>query len=502
MKTFKIWFIFSIIFIISVIPLNATYACEENNVREHNIYTMDDEYVYRLSEDGIEIIKINNYEDMYFDYRLDEYKMKNSKIYVYNNRLFISGIENDEDKSYIKICVYDIYDKKNPIKINDFKLEGYEYLFKHDDNGSIYLVIQQTESNIQIVSIDLNKTEVDLNIDCFEGGEINFIYLSENDLYVICNDDMIDRYFTTIHKFNINRSEFKYINKISFDGIIYNDKFIHKYDGNLRVLATCENSKNKVYILDRDFTYVNFIDVILDNKNINSVYFDGELCYISGFLKDGYFSIYNLNYSNPNYMGSIKLTSSFNYIYKLSDDKFVVVGNEHRADTYKNMQSDKVFEVIKNTGIKINLIDVSDKNSPKIFDEYFIKGKEAYLSEFLDEGKMLFSKDKNLLAFTLDMGDNSIDMDINTAMEVNSDILIPNCDKLFTGVYVFDLDDKEGIGLKFIIESNDNLFKDKSIEGISIHKDSIFIFSDDYFEVFDLDGKLLGEYTFKKEETR
>ena len=168
---------------------------------------------------------------------------------------------------------------------------------------------------------------------------------------------MIDRYFTTIHKFNINRSEFKYINKISFDGIIYNDKFIHKYDGNLRVLATCENSKNKVYILDRDFTYVNFIDVILDNKNINSVYFDGELCYISGFLKDGYFSIYNLNYSNPNYMGSIKLTSSFNYIYKLSDDKFVVVGNEHRADTYKNMQSDKVFEVIKNTGIKINLID-------------------------------------------------------------------------------------------------------------------------------------------------
>ena len=118
MKIFKIWLIFSIIFIISVIPLNATYACEENNVREHNIYTMDDEYVYRLSEDGIEIIKINNYEDMYFDYRLDEYKMKNSKIYVYNNRLFISGIENDEDKSYIKICVYDIYDKKNPIKMN------------------------------------------------------------------------------------------------------------------------------------------------------------------------------------------------------------------------------------------------------------------------------------------------------------------------------------------------------------------------------------------------
>ena len=101
------------------------------------------------------------------------------------------------------------------------------------------------------------------------------------------------------------------------------------------------------------------------------------------------------------------------------------------------MQSDKVFEVIKNTGIKINLIDVSDKNSPKIFDEYFIKGKEAYLSEFLDEGKMLFSKDKNLLAFTLDMGDNSIDMDINTAMEVNSDILISNCDKLFTGEYTF-----------------------------------------------------------------
>lgn len=505
MKIFRIWFIFSIIFIISVIPLNSIYACEENSVREHNVYTIDDDYVYRLSEDGVEIIKINNYEDMDFYCRLDENKMKSSKLYVYNDKLFISGIENNEDKSYIKMVIYDICDKKNPIKINEFKFEGYEYLFKQNDEGIIYLVIQQTESRAQIISMDLNKTKIDLNMECFEGGEINFIYLSENDLYVICNEDMIGRYFTTIHKFNINRDDFKYINKISFDGIIYNEKFIHEYDGNLRVLAVCENSKNKIYILDRDFTHVNFIDVVLDNKNINSVYFDGEVCYISGFLKDGYLSIYNLNYSNPKDMGRIKLTSSFNYIYKLSDDKFVVIGNEHRADTYKNMQSDKVFEVVKNTGIKISLIDVLDKNNPKIFDEYFIKGKEVYLSDFLDEGKMLFSKDKNLLAFTLDIGGYGIDMDINTAMEVNSDISdteILNCDKSFTGVYVFDLDDKEGIGLKFIIESGDNLFKDKSIESIKIHKDSIFIFSDNYFEVFDLNGKLLGEYTFKKEETR
>lgn len=496
MKIFKRWFILNIIFIICVIPFKIVCAYEKSSIKEERIYTINDDYVYSLSKDGVEIIDITDYEDMNFVCKLKGYNMENNNLHIYNDRLFISGIESYEDKSYIKMIVYDVYDKKNLIKLKEFKFEGYEYLFIKND-GMIYLVIQESDSKGRIISIDLTKKDIDLNADYFEGGEISFIYSSDNNLYVICNEDMIGRYFTTIHKFDISEG-IKYVNKISFDGVIYNDKFIHEYDGNLRVLAKCENFKNKIYILDKDFRDAKCVDVILENENINNVYFDKEMCYISGFLKEGYFSIYNLKHSNPKEMGRIKLTSSSDYIYKLNEDKFIVVGNEYRTDTYKNMQSDKVFEVVKNTGIKINLIDVLDKNNPKIFDEYFIKGKEVCLSEFLDEEKMLFSRDKNILAFTLDISGYSMDMDINTAMEVNSDF---NCEGLSRRVYIFDLHDKDKIFLKFMVKCGDELFGNKNVRGIKIYNEDIFIFLDNCFKVFNLEGKLLGEYTFIKKET-
>ena len=123
----------------------------------------------------------------------------------------------------------------------------------------------------------------------FNGSKINFMYLSFDDLYIVCNEDMIDKKFTTLHKFHVDKDILTYVDKISFDGNILNEKFMNEYMDNLRILVSCDNDRNKIYFFDEDLKLINSIDGIFENENINNVYFDGYMCYASGFLKMGIF---------------------------------------------------------------------------------------------------------------------------------------------------------------------------------------------------------------------
>src|SRR5699024_9108899 len=137
--------------------------------------------------------------------------------------------------------------------------------------------------------------------------------------------------------------------------------------------------------------------------------------------------------------------------------------------------------IIKNIGIKVMLIDVCDKVNPKIFDEYLIKGKQVYSPSFMDESKLLYLRDKNILVLPLDINNYNNDVDINSAMEVSHNFysnFILNYEKLFNGVYVFDVNDEAGIDLKFVIDNNKE-FKVVDyidIDYIKLHKNNIFIF--------------------------
>ena len=496
MKCYKL-FSFFVVFI--AVIFKVCYA-EENNF-SGNFYKIHEDYIYRMNDLGVQLIKINNSNKMEVESFIDEGKLLNGNIHILDDKLFFSGVRNIGEKNFLNVFVYDIYDKNFPIKTNEFSLCGSKYSFREKD-GIVYLCLQGEENKITIVSLDLNKEKVFPKVYEFSGSGFNFTYLSEDDLYVVCSKDFVDKKVTTIYKFDVDLDILTYVDEFSFDGFILNERFINEYEDELRILSFGGNDENKFYVLNEDFKILNSVKVFCDDENINNIYFDGYNCYLCGFVKRGYFSLYDLSNNSFNEVSKMKLSSSINYIYKLNDNRILAIGSEHRADTYKNIQSNKIYDIIKNIGINIMLIDVSDKNI-KLHDEYLIKGKQVYSPCFMDEGKLLYLKDKNILAFPLDISNYTNEVDINSAMEVSSNFFknsVLNYDKIFNGVYVFDLNFNKKIDLKFIIDNDQDLknLNYKEVDAIQFYKNNIFIFTDDMIKIFNFKGKLVSELNLWK----
>ena len=215
-------------------------------------------------------------------------------------------------------------------------------------------------------------------------------------------------------------------------------------------------------------------------------------------MKNSHLYIYDLNINEPREIGKIKNSSSIDHILKLNEEKILLIGNENRIDTYKNLNTHMVYELLKNVGIKITVLDIKDKASPIIFDEYLIRGKQVYSPLLLNGNSFLYLEDKNVLAIPLDITNYNSDMDVNSAMEVGFNIygnIISNYEKIFNGVYVFDIDDESGIDLKFIVNNQKEFekFQYKDTEHMNIIDDKIFIFTKDCVKVFDFGGVSLGE---------
>ena len=68
-------------------------------------------------------------------------------------------------------------------------------------------------------------------------------------------------------------------------------------------------------------------------------------------------------------------------------------------------------------------------------------------------------------------------------------------DKIFNGVYVFDLNFNKKIDLKFIIDNDQDLknLNYKEVDAIQFYKNNIFIFTDDMIKIFNFKGKLVSE---------
>lgn len=486
--------VFSMIFLKNCYNNICVHSSEVN--KQTNFYSVDDGYVYRVVDNSITIVKINNYDDMKLDGTICEDNMIIRNIYAYKNKLFVGGIKNQDDKSILSIIIYDISDKSNINKINEFSVNGEYHSFKVME-GVVFLLSEDQEK-IGISSIDLNKNKISPKTQEFNGKNVNFMYLSEDDIYIVCDEDSKENKFSIIYKFDVNEDILTYVDKISIEGSILSEKFINEYKHELRILSS-GNNKNSMYVFNENLKLLNCTECKLEN--INNIYFDNDVAYISGYLKGGYVVSYNLNPKFLGELGRLDLTSSLNYLYKLNKDIILAIGNENRSDTYKNLQTDKVYEIIKNIGIKMMLIDLRDKENLKIYDDYLIKGKQVYSPSFMDENRLLYLKDKNILAFPLDISNYNNDVDIYSAMEVSSNIydsFILNYEEVFNGIYIFNINEKDGIDLKFRIDNQKEyeMFDCRDIESINIYNDKMFIFASNYLKVFTFHGEFLGEYNF------
>lgn len=480
---------FSVIFYFGInIWCYGGYCCEKIN-NKTRVYDLDDKYIYGFRDSKIQIIEINDYKNMNVKSIICEKDISNVNINVFNNKLFLSGVREESGKYFLDVSIYNVHNKRKPFKVSEFSVEGSDYLF-NENNGFINL-LSENKGKTNIISINLNNEKNFYSINEFDCKGVKFMYALQDNLYIVCDESVPEKKLNIIYKFNISNGSLNYINKVNVDGDIVGKKFIDEYMGNLRIITSCDNEKNKVYVLNKDLEIINFIE---DDKfkNINNIYFDKNICYISSFLVDGYLLAYDLSGDNFREIGMMKLPSLVNLIYKVDDGKMVVIGNESRGNTYKNLQSDNVYEIVKNVGIKVMLIDIKKMD---ILDCYLIKGKQIYSPCFIDESKLVYLSDKNILIFPIDISNYNNYLDINSIMEVNNSFY--NYDNFFNGIYGFNLN--SGIDIKFIVD-NYKEFKIVDyldIEFMDILEENLFVFTKDCLKIFDFNGESLGRFDFK-----
>lgn len=249
---------------------------------------------------------------------------------------------------------------------------------------------------------------------------------------------------TVIYKFGLSAGRVEYKGRGKVPGTVLNQFSMDEHDGFFRIATTKGDmwrndqftSKNNMYVLNESMSIVGLIEDIAPGEQIYSVRYTGDRAYMVTFKKvDPLFVIDLSNPQKPNILGKLKIPGYSDYLHPYDENHVIGFGKD--AVEVKNDWNNDTTAYYQ--GMKLALFDVSDVNNPKeLFTEMI--GDRGTDSELLYNHKaLLFSKEKNLLAFPV------------TLMEVpSSQKSDPRAygEFAFQGVYVYSLNLNEGFQLR------------------------------------------------------
>lgn len=167
-------------------------------------------------------------------------------------------------------------------------------------------------------------------------------------------------------------------------GTIVNQFSMDEYDGNFRI-ATTKNNVSGVYILSESMHRLGSVNNIARGEQIKSVRFEGNRGYIVTFRNTDPLFVVDLSKARaPKILGELKITGYSTYLHPYDENH--VIGFGYSGNSWGT-----------NGRLKVALFDITDVNNPK---QKFVEEIEDNSSDLLDNHKaLLFSKDKNLIAF-------------------------------------------------------------------------------------------------------
>lgn len=401
--------------------------------------------------------------------------------------------------SRIKIEVYDISDKSNARSVRSFEIDG-SYTTSRMIGDKIYIIDNQNirlyknmesidvpkysdsingnveesltydkiqycpgiiqPNYINIVSLNLGDVNEKLNISSILGSG-NMVYVSADNIYVAgvkqnyiyhrnYYDNDQEAISSVIYKFSMQNGSTKYLSKGEVKGTILNQFSMDEYDDNFRVATTEEvytnektNLNNNVYVLDKDMKTIGSLEDIAKDEKIYSVRFMENRAYMVTFkLIDPLFAIDLSKPEHPTILGELKIPGFSDYLEPYDENHLIGFGRD--TDNTTVVEGNEERAVPK--GVKLALFDVTNPNEPKQLFVEVIGDKGTY-SEILNNHKaLLFSKDKNLLAFPIS---------VNEA----------NYNNVFNGAYVYSVDINNGFTLKAKITQDDMVGTTKTSSG-------------------------------------
>ncbi len=454
----------------------------------------------------------------------------------------------------MKAIIYNIADKASIKQVREVEIEG-NYISSRKIGTVVYLIanryvnyytIQNSEENatpsyrdtavkddfvnidykdiryipgliepsyMTIAGIDISNNSP-AQVGTYLGAGSN-IYASAQSLYIALSGYANNRVSlnkgivannqkTNIYKFQLNNMKVTYLALGEVPGRIQN-QFSMDENGEYFRIATTSNkevpdaglvSMNNIYVLDATMSCAGKIEDIAPGEIIYSTRFMGDRAYMVTFRTVDPFYVIDLKDPlKPSVLGALKIPGFSDYLQPYDENHIIGFGKDtvELPDSY-----DKKATMAYYMGMKVALFDVSDVKNPKQMYSTSI-GDRGTDSEILTNHKaLLFSKDKNLLAFPV------------TVAEVRNKQAAPSTEYghfVYQGAYVYNLDLKSGFSLKGrITHVSDEEYKkagdiwyesEKNVRRILYIGDTLYTLSDSMIKANSIDNlKELGSIAY------
>jgi uncharacterized secreted protein with C-terminal beta-propeller domain len=245
---------------------------------------------------------------------------------------------------------------------------------------------------------------------------------------------------TVIYKFVMNNGDIKSVAEGKVPGSIINQFSMDESNGYFRIATTTyiynstkgNQNSNNVYVLDSKLKLAGRLENLAIGENIYSVRFMGEKAYIVTFKTvDPLFVIDMSNPVAPKVLGELKISGFSNYLHPYDENHIIGFG----MDT-KEVDENRAIT----NGMKVAMFDVTDVNNPKEMFKIEIGDRGTYSSLLNNHKALLFSKEKNIMAFPVNLHEIKSGNKGDTTFEYGQ--------LVYQGFYVYGMDMDKGFTLK------------------------------------------------------
>ena len=371
-------------------------------------------------------------------------------------------------KQYTVAKIYNVEDKTKPVEERTIEIEGdylsarmigdnvyllankyiYAYLCKEykvnelDENyfkpeyidtavseeakcigfDCIYYIPEfEDTSYLNIAAFNITNNEP-ANIESYLGAG-NEIYASNTNLYITkikynyednSNKNEIN---TEIYKFNLQDAKCTFIKIGTVPGSVLNQFSMDEKDGYFRIATTDskswreEDNTNNLYVLNENLEIVGKVEDLAPGEKIYSVRFMGNRAYMVTFVQtDPLFVIDLSDPTKPTVLGELKIPGYSKYLHPYDETHLIGIGEDTKVVNYG------YGDQVTTDGMKISLFDVTDPNNPKEMYTEKIGEKGTYSEVLYNHKALLFSKEKNILAFPISITGDNYNVDFQGAI--------------------------------------------------------------------------------------
>lgn len=484
---------------------NASQMKEMSTIKFDETFTPEELF---LNNDKIIVIGTR------YEYDKTERKIGIDEDYLYPNYM---------DKTYTSAKLYNVKDKINPTLERTVEVEG-DYLTARMIGSNVYIAsnkymyyayICNTYKSTELNEDDFKPHYLDtatsnetksINFDCIyyipEFEDTNYlnivafnitnnqeanvesylgageeIYASKENLYVTKTKYDYERknktsITTEIYKFNLNNANCTFAKAGDVPGSVLNQFSMDECNGYFRIATTdstswnSESNTNNLYVLNENLETIGKIEGLAKGERIYSVRFMGNRAYMVTFVEtDPLFVIDLSNPTTPTVLGELKIPGYSKYLHPYDETHLIGIGEDTEVVNYG--YGDRVVT----NGMKMAMFDVTDPNNPQ--ELYNVKiGEKGTYSELLYNHKaLLFSKEKNIIAFPISITDNDYKV-------------------TFQGAIVYGVSLEKGFELKTKISNSatdyDRYYSRNRVERIIYIKDTLFTLSNGLIKAVDL----------------